>query len=241
MAAPLLFAAILPLLPGAAPHPAFVLAGVIVAWTAADLAWRGLRSRNLPPAPAWVHRAMAFKPDPAYRLRLIAGPRKAAALITLADDPFEPRFFTSVFALPPNRLVRSTLIIASIAAWVAVLTGLFKAPGTGLAGSAVLLAILIALWCGCPTYLRISPGRLDLIRSVIWSRTPRITTLDLLTTQVQVDLKRDLITIIPAGEAQPRLLETRSILDHVGLARAIFEAARARAPGPPLPDDALTG
>lgn len=224
--------------------PLLVLTTLFLSYVGGMALWPWLRIRGLPPGPEWVDRALAFQTDDHHRLRVIAGPREAFALAALDDAHFEPRIFTIHFALPPSRWAEWTIYFAVLTLWF----GFCINAGAGSLGSgqdviraALVVGLFAAVALGCPTYLRLSPGRLDVMRFLILSKRPRTTTFDLTAARILIDFNLDVISIEPPGAPDAAQIEMHSVLNRVELARAILEAARARAPGPPLPDDALTG
>lgn len=204
--------------------------------------------------PRSVAAAMTSQSDARYRLRLVCTPAQAHRIRTLSDDPFEPRIFNVPFALPRQRIARLSLYAPP--SLVFLFAGrLFFPDGTRPAFGAaapfvfmglMMLAMLPLLWAW-PAYIRLAPGRLDVMHyRLLGHGKSHITTYDLRRSRVLVDLKRNVAAIDtgthPAhAGAAPDVLNIITIRDRVGLAKSIFEAARSTHPTPPLPDDALLG
>lgn len=249
-------------------HPSFVITAIPIAaiglfaksivslvWisifvtmvVAVTVSWSWLRRRGLARAPEWVDRAIATQTDQRFRLRLAAGNRDAFALRTLSDDPFEPRLFNLWFALPRRRLLAGLVLVFFVTSWNACITmtivsspGIKSPPALQVLLPLVTIAAVGTLFA-FPTYFRIVPGRLDVMQYFALSRSkPSISKFDLRSSRVLVDLNRDVILIEPS-DGPVRILRVGSVVDRIGLARAIFEAARSTHPAPPLPDDALLG
>ena len=95
-----------------------------------------------------------------------------------------------------------------------------------------------------PTYLRISPGRLDVVRyQFLGAGKPRVRTIDLRTARVLVQLRSQSVVVQPSDAAeQPLVVQINQWgASNVELARALFEAARWEGDMLQLPDDALLG
>lgn len=191
----------------------------------------------------------AVKSDEAYRLRLMATRDQANALGPLRPDAFEPLISPVYFALRgPRGVAVCVWIVASIflmAAWYYAKkeVGLF---GGGIpqfyevwACFGIAAAPFAFLW---PTYVRVSPGRLDVFQyGVLGSGTPRVRTFDLRTHKVYLNIMGKTLELTP--EAGPPVVVDLGLWSPkpLELARAIFEAARWKHERPSIPDDELVG
>ncbi|MCX5689596.1 MAG: hypothetical protein NTV94_07410 [Planctomycetota bacterium] len=137
--------------------------------------------------------------------------------------------------------------IGSIAAILIGTTHLFGAvqpfgPFIGFTGVTGGIAILSAL---CPTYIRVAPGSLDVLRfGWIGRNIPRFEHFDLRTCQVLVDSRSGMIRIWDEARPTRRGIFINASLTGAGkqeLSKAILAAARSKIPTPTLPDDALVG
>jgi hypothetical protein len=145
---------------------------------------------------------------------------------------------------------KATGIVGAIGSVVAVFQGTVHLFGvlqpfgpligfTGVTGGIVLLGLL------CPTYIRVAPGSLDILRfGWIGRGIPRFEHFDLRTCQVLVDSRTGMIRLWDESRATRRGLFINGSMTGAGkleLAKAVLAAARSRIPTPSLPDDALVG
>jgi len=116
--------------------------------------------------------------------------------------------------------------------------GIFQ-TATAVIGAALLLTVV------SPTYIRISPGTLDLLRFGWEPRTHlRFERFDLRRASILIDTRRAVIRICDESRASRRTLviRTRLIAARPGtLELAVLNAARCTEPSPPLPESSLAG
>jgi len=201
---------------------------------------RAPRTSTLEPAPAI---------DPNYRLCVIASRHEAHAIGALDDAAFEPLVAPVYFALRGKTWI--TIVVWALAGLtLCLLWAVFRQrlgaysptasnPWEWWACFGIASAPLIFLW---PTYLRVSPGRLDVFQyGLLGSGAPKVTTLDLRSARVMVDLPaRQIIVehadgsrrVVSFGAWTPRPLE---------LTRLVLQAARWRHDLPELSTDELSG
>lgn len=190
----------------------------------------------------------AKKSDETFRLRLMATRNQANAIGPLRSDAFEPFISPIYFALrgPPGVVV-TIWIIASLA----IGTGWhFAKEHIGYVGGppqfyeiwacfGIAASPFAFLW---PTYVRVSPGRLDLFQyGSLGSGKPRVRTFDLRTHKVLLNLAGKTLVLThqhgPAAQIDLGLWSPKPL----ELARAIFEAARWTHERPAIPNDELVG
>lgn len=205
-----------------------------------------IRLLRLPRAPEWVTEAIDHSSDSRFRLRLIASSRIAERLRPLGEPPSEPLIFrvtqnfTRVGGWEPAPVLVLFCIIALC--WLGV-NGL---PAANRYYVMPLFAFgwvgVVGAWSFCwPTYLRIAPGRLDVICYGFLGRgDPETQTYDLSTAGLVVDARQKRV-LIETTDGGRDLIRYGSIRDDLGFAKAMLEAARSVGPSPPLPTDALIG
>lgn len=193
---------------------------------------------------------LAPEDDPRFRLRVTCKDRDAWAMSGLSDEAFEPRIFALPFTAPLRvglawALWIPTFILLGAGWWyVKRATGLVvmgRTFGVWDVWACMALASLPLAWLW-PAYLRISPGRADILRyGPLGAGLPTLSTLDLRTARVAIDIQAGFITIEPPG-ADPFHIQVWSALpNRAAIAKALFEAARWQGDHLPLPDDALVG
>lgn len=168
----------------------------------------------------------------------------------LADHPFEPEIFISTFGQPFSR---NMMIAACIVVLPAFFLGLYifsfvldwsKQPWSEGLIFKVWFAVIIAAYAAgwlWPTYLRIVPGRLDVMRfSNLSDRPVSIERIPLSQSRIVVDLRRGAVFI---DEAPGKTHEISILLmkDRERFTHRLFLAAISTHQPPPLPDDALLG
>lgn len=191
----------------------------------------------------------ALESDARYRLRLVVPKAMAGALGPLSDQPFEPRVFRLYFALPRRSAPAVVAIVVMSILAVSALFFLKRYVPWGTGGrrpepfeywGAVGLAMapFAVLW---PTYLRVSPARLDVFQYPFMAVGPaRVTTFDLRSARVLLDMNQRRLRIDPA-EGPPVSIGLGYLASSADLPRAVFEAARWRHEAPAPPTDALAG
>ncbi len=230
---------------GVPPYYTIAAVGVLVGVPLIALKVRG----RLPKAGKVAPVEPAPQSDESNRLRLMATRDQANAIGPLRSDAFEPFIAPIYFALRgPRGLVVVIWVIVSLAiggGWY------YAKKHLGFFGRTIpqfyeiwacfgiAAAPLSFLW---PTYVRVSPGRLDVFQyGALGSGKPSVRTFDLRTHKVYLNAVGKTLQLTPEvgpsvwidlGMWSPRPLE---------LARAIFEAARWKHERPLIPDDELVG
>lgn len=246
--------------------PPWLIWGVVAACVLAALAW------GLVWTVCWFRRGQriggpSLKTDERYRVRLIGRPDKAEPLVPESADAFEPVVVFAWLAVPPSPAGYRVWVVASVAAFLVWMVLKATPPFNMNLGYWGVLACIglggVAAALATPTYFRVVPGRLDVMRfNFLYSRKPTLESYDLRTSRVLVDVRARIIVIEPPERpeeaAQPRskgrsgrkprgpvpgsIEITLICLPGAGeLARAVLRGAVTAAPAPPLPDDELIG
>lgn len=206
--------------------------------------------------PATLQLIWPSNDDPSRRLRLHASARQAYASVIeppLSDDPFEPRIVPLRLAVPHPSSRWYAIWIVSIVlvsiAWTYVRVRYRAQLGVIVLGPwdywAIMCLMLLPYMWTWPTYLRVSPGRLDIIRyRFLGIGKPTTHTYDLRRARVHVSLMSMSVHIEPPSDESWKAIFIQ--LNQWGppnehLARAILEAARWEGDLQPLPDDQLIG
>lgn len=239
---------------GAGRWPAMVAAGVLVAFAWGVLAfWRW---KPLPPAPSDF--TIADAPDEQARVALVAPAPLAYRVLCdppLATEVFEPRVFRVKLPLAGNVAGAVTLyVLLNIVLGSGLLLARMFTP---LAQTAAIVPVgpwdvwlgmslsLLPFMVLSPTYLRFTPGKLEILRYGLFALKPA--------SVETFDLWRNRVTAVPTGgyllieEPGARLREQRAIIacnvwqaSRADVARAALEAATVHEETPPLPTEQLT-
>lgn len=239
---------------GAGRWPAMIAAGLLVAcgWGVIAL-WR---RRPLQPAPSDF--TLAETPDEHARVALVAPAPLAYRVLRdppLATDMFEPRVFRVKLPLSGNVAGAITLyVLLNIVLGGGVMVARIFTP---LAQTAAIVPVgpwdvwlgmslsLLPFMVLSPTYLRFTPGKLEVLRYGLFALKPAsVETFDLWSNRV---------TAVPMGgyllieEPGARLREQRVIIacsvwqaSQADVARAALEAATVLEETPALPTEQLT-
>lgn len=186
-------------------------------------------------------------PNESFRLNCV-GPREYLEQHgPLADLSFEPAIFHSIFVQKSMRCQVVVFILVLLPAF-AVMHYLFAwflgIPGWDrLVLSKIWLAVGLALWFTgwmWPTYFRVVPGRLDVMRfSNLHGRPIAIERFDLRQAKITVDLRRSIIFVDDGcRKADFTFMLMRG---RTRFAYYVLLAALSTHKPPPLPDDALLG
>lgn len=228
-----------------------VAGGVLGALIFAIGMWRRHAAR---PPTAFV-RGLPKNVDETFRLRLIASARDVYRVLyrpPLGDESFEPRIFALRAAVPAPAGRWYAIWIVGIVL-VSILWTWFRVQyraqiGLSLLGPwdywAIMCLLTLPFMWTWPTYLRISPGRLDVLRyPLLGAGKPRVRTIDLRHARVLVNLRAQSVIVEPADAHTPALaVQTNQWgASNVELARALFEAGRWEGDTLALPEDALLG
>ncbi len=193
--------------------------------------------------------------DDTFRLRLVATRRDVYRVLyetPLSEESFEPRVFALRAAVPAPAGRWYTLWIVGIVlvslVWTWYRIQLRGNMGISLIGPwdywAIMCLMTLPFMWTWPTYLRVSPGRLDVVRyGLMGSGTPHVQRIDLRAARVLVNLRAMTVIVQPAESAERTLVVQINQwgAPNTELARSLFEAARWEGDHSPLPDDALVG
>lgn len=219
-----------------------------------------MSTRALPRVPGGVKYPISAEADEQYRLRVCLSERQAHAVLgtPLSNDPFEPRVFPVPLAMPtpawPVWVSYLVLTIGLSVAWMFVRKRFMGAIGPWpMIGPwdfwAIMCVCLVPYAWTWPTYLRITPGRLEVMRyKFLGMGSPEVTSFDLRRVGLLIDLGPGSVQITEPVEATdaPEVQRTIILSDWgprwTDIARALLEAARYEGePGAPLPKNALLG
>jgi hypothetical protein len=226
---------------GLGPLPGAVTAGLLLAGILAWSVVHVMRRRRIFDA------ADLAAPDEAARLRCVGCRPQLERHGPLTDLAFEPAVFHSLFVQSPMRFQVVVFILLLIPAFAAMhfFLALFmgKPQWSWLFLTKIWLAIGMALWFMgwmWPTYFRVVPGRLDVMRfSNLRGRPIATSRYDLRRSKITVDLRRSILFIDGEdGQADFTFLLMRE-RDRFGY--YILLGALSTHRPPPLPDDALLG
>jgi hypothetical protein len=193
--------------------------------------------------------------DETSRLRLVATAKDVHRVLHqpgLSEDAFEPRIFALRAAVPyPAKRWYAIWIVSIVLvsiAWTWIRVQYRAQIGLSLLGPwdywAIMCIMVLPFMWTWPTYLRVSPGRLDVIRyRLLGAGTPRVRTIDLRDARVMVNLRALTVVVEPAKVVEQALVVQINQWGgpNTAMARAMFEAARWEGEHLRLPDDALVG
>lgn len=212
-----------------------------------------LRRRKPPKSPDEKVIRLSPSPNPSYRLNMIGPKRTILAMRGLSAEPFEPRLIGIPFRLPTRKwpwvALWIVLAVSLGVAWWFVKrrsgVGLVFLPGNSLQAWEVWaimgLAALPFAWLW-PTYLRVSPGRLDvLVYGTLGAGPPKVTTIDLREARVECDASIGFITIDAPGRDRVTIQLSEWSGRWHEIMKSVLEAARWRGELLALPDDELVG
>lgn len=187
--------------------------------------------------------------DPAYRLRCWGHPRDCGAVAPLSDDPFEPQVYFVPFQLPVRRVwgILAWLAVSAIFCLILIVgrnkgviprgvthTGPLDTFDTWACMALASLVLMPAF----PTYYRISPGRVDIIRyGFLGLGGGRTQSIDLRRARLLVNVTgADFIFQLP--DQPPAYCGFSTWLGSMPeLARYLFQAARWQGDHLPLSSD----
>jgi hypothetical protein len=212
-------------------------------------AWVTVLRLRLPPK-AMIERwsGVPFHPDRGARVACTGSPEDLARLERLGPvDPeaFEPYIVRAANPMPSPRQRLANLAAFAGAMGAGVVFGLSEvgrgfsvAAPVFMVGTAMAIATVSSrLW---PVYLRVSPGRLDVVRFDLWGRAVGgVERHDLRSSAVLVDIGQSCVFIARGGVT--RDVAFGGVRDRHALAHAVLRGALCRAETPPLPDDSLVG
>ncbi len=186
-------------------------------------------------------------PDENYRLRCVGLPAEVQQHGSFADVPFEPSIFNGSFTLPYTRRVWWAAAAIGLVAFAGLRLGNWVTTGSAfrnLAWDATVLplpiwGVVALLW---PTYLRVVPGRLDVVH---YGRFPRrraeVWSMSLRDARILVDLRRMRVRIDSPDEGAPVEFSIGLLPRRTRFAYMLFLAAMSSYQPPPIADGELTG
>lgn len=191
--------------------------------------------------------------DRGSRVKLIASEAMLKQFGYPSLDPFEPKLFRVFGAVRGEKWLRRTIAVASFVMCIfalALLRGHGRLSASAFTGPmpisldfqvGLLAAFMpsVVLW---PTYFRVVPGRLDVLKySMLGSGKPEVQKVDLRQGRLSVEAATGRLRIdLPSGERLYTQFHGSSS-NKIEFAKAIAEAAISPHPTPPLPDDELVG
>ena len=214
-------------------------AKVSLAWIVGILVFRYLFRRV---RKVWEVEMNPVAWDP--RLKAFGKEKELRPLAELPDVPFEPMIAQNI-----GSGVGPAILFLGYGLFH-VLKPLLKRSSsnywatTGLCAGfvCVMLAMLTKLWCYIfPTYYRVVPGRLDVLKGSPFARTPWLhDRYDLRVARVIARFDQNTLYLYSPGQ---RSLEISlgTISEPEEFVKTVFQAAVCTHTAPPLPDDALLG
>jgi hypothetical protein len=214
------------------------------------LVYRAATDRGRPGQPPEFSRVS--DPSGDFRVRVVGKPKHLARLRAAPIDSttgFEPAIFRITFAVEPKGRSGLKFAVLSVAGIAVIIFVEEFLTGTGKLGSTPLyLGLAVGrfsrpfIW---PTYLRLAPGRLDVLQyAFLGIGRPRLRTYDLRTCRICLQTYGTLALFPPDAETGELLPAASGIWfepEPMIFERTILRAALTSAPAAPLPDDALTG
>ncbi len=212
---------------------------LIAYWIVAGL-YRNLATR--------VHFAKARVPegpvvDGLPRRACYGNPDELEAIAQTPHEPFEPVIVqVSTYDCLPGWFF--------VPAILAVGVGTYFLPGVGgnvVAAAAIALAVHVlgrlAGQIAWPTYYRVVPGRLEVLRYSPFRRVPALSrTLLLRDARIVCDLGQRYLTVLDHADAPQGLhFDLWRVPDPLAFAQAVFRGATVAADAPALPEDELLG
>lgn len=184
-----------------------------------------------------------------------------AKLGPLPDEAFEPivLFAPRIWPMPTAGTVVLVVTAILVAGLIELLRRTTSLPlvrpnmFTVMVGIAAGFGVQMLVW---PTYVRITPGRLDIMRFVLGGRKPTVTTINLRNARVLAHFKHSALLIKPdgvggvtpapaveAGKAGSEwaVLNLGGVWRPTEVVHAVCRGAVSTAPAVPLPDDRLVG
>lgn len=186
--------------------------------------------------------------DLSKRINVCAPPEALLRLDPIEDADFEPEYARILLVMPKGWLEGSIYAAGILASLVLVLPlrAALSVPIPGFLTAQIgALAAMLSIATLRQTYLRISPGRLDVLRFTMWKPTAdSCRTFDLRSSQLVIDPRRRRLVLARPGET-PSTTRPATTVSFLGalqprrVAHALLRAAISTAPSPDLPSDRL--
>ncbi len=190
--------------------------------------------------------------DGAGRVRCLGTQARVKRLGPVPTEPFEPVIVRVVVASSPSKAFIWTWVVGGVLALAGALMVLrYGLPGFGGAGNPVMSFMYFHIAFGAsagaliatfvfPTYLRITPGRLDVFQfPALGIGQPRVRTHDLRKPEVTVLLNQSTLILKSSEDQGTSFVTYATSLDRLGTSRAILAAAISPHPTPPLSEREL--
>lgn len=199
-----------------------------------------------------ARRAVALRPDvirertdDTSRLQCVGLPEWLAPEGELHAEPFEPRVFHAICGLPASPRGQGFGVLTLVLGIAGGLCLNYVLTGSWCRDSFPYMYAALCVWIALnalfyPTYVRVVPGRLDVLHYAL-SRSPIIERVDLRASRLVVDLTRWGVTIRPVGDAEPLVFSIAFVRGRARLAHALFLAALSPHTAPPIEPDVLAG
>jgi len=220
----------------AAVLPLFILGPPLLEWRLFRL--RRARRQRLSLAP------IESEPDPNCRVRLVGLPGELDEYGQLQDVNFEPRLFRGGLGVPLDAriLLRCALLSPALMIAIGLIRSSYSPGGWFVNAFSSLMPAGIAAWTLTvfiwPRYIRVVPGRLDIVEFSPFGTEPRCRSYSLTRPTITVDMNRQIAVV---GPRERHEIGFGLIPDGRRLAYYILLAAiSTHSPGP-LPRDGLTG
>ena len=190
------------------------------------------------------------KPPEDCRFACIGAPEEIAEFGGWADVPFEPALFFGRFSIRGRgwrKHLYMIIVVLVMAVWLGTQVGWFVVSFRWNPYFAFITALGVAelatafMW---PTYLRLVPGRLDVLGYGPMSRKPTfVEQYDLRGARIMADLRRSFVSIVHGQGRDARRLEFGISLmrERRKFVYMLFLAAVSSYPPGPVPEDALVG
>lgn len=215
---------------------------------AITLIWRGSNHRLAD--PNFVYPVCS---DPRYRLRVVGRRRRLELLrqcpIQLGST-FEPEIFRITFAVEPKYHAGRKMILLFLMGLLVVVMAEFiwGIMPRGIEYATIMGPLCFARFARAfiwPTYLRVVPGRLDVLQyRFLGAGPPRVRSYGLRTSRICIHVNNSLAVFPPDatdGELFPAVSMGWFQKDPIDFERTLLTAALTDLPSPPLPDDELIG
>jgi hypothetical protein len=180
------------------------------------------------------------EPFDGARLNAFGLPEELAPLAELRDTSFEPVIMERMMA--EWSMVRIVVLGCALAISLRLLLDLLTPGLAGPVGSLSYPIGLLIVWLIQrlrPTYYRIVPGRMDIMRfSVLTNRATILDRWDLRNAHITVRFERQRVGL---GMSETKHVRLFGLAEPHRFVAAVFQGAISTHEAPPLPDDALLG
>jgi hypothetical protein len=177
------------------------------------------------------------------RLRVSGNALELNRLVDIRDVPFEPVVFERVYAATSMPIVFALGMLVGTVLMILWIVYLPIRMNGGVLGGLWQCIGLVVVWLVArmrPTYYRVVPGRLEIMRfNALTNRSQMLKQWDLRSVRLFVAFDRQLVELTDGtGSATIRLW---GISEPYKFVEALLQGAISTYPAPPLPDDQLLG